>query len=192
VRAIGKYSDYRYINCGGVIVLDLKSWRETNMEQRFIDYITQWNGNPPFVDQGTINKICRTGVLSPVYNVINPMFMYSVKEIKKLFKVNNYYTQAEIDNAKENPVVIHYTGEMYNRPWCYGCTHPLKQYYLEYLEKTPWAGLMEEKELSKNCKIQNWVYNYCPSFVYLIMIRFIEIRHILMKRSMKGDTKNNN
>jgi hypothetical protein len=24
------------------------------------------------------------------------------------------------------------------------------------------------------------------------MIRFIEIRHILMKRSMKGDTKNNN
>lgn len=189
VKAIGRDSHYRYINCGGVIVLNLKKWREMDMEQQFVAYITEHGGNPPFVDQGAINKLCETGVLPPTYNVINPMFMYPVKRIKKLFKIKNYYTQSEIDDAKENPVVIHYTGERYNRPWCYGCDHPLKEYYLEILEMTPWAGNIIDKPLSKNCKIQNWIYDYCPFWVYFLMIRFIEVRHTFFKRSMKGDTQ---
>lgn len=190
VRAIGKDKQYRYINCGGVIVIDLESWRKSGIESKFIEYITEWNGNPPFVDQGTINKLCKTEILPPIYNVINPMFMYSVKQIKRLFKIKTYYTQDEIEVAKKNPIVIHYTGELYNRPWCQDCTHPLKQYYWNYLKKTPWAGKnSDDKPLSRNCKIQNWIYNKCPFFVYWLMIRFIELRHYLVKRSMKGDTK---
>lgn len=186
VKAIGRKSDYRYINCGGVIVINLKKWREIGIEKQFIDYITEWGGNPPFVDQGTINKLCKTDVLPPGYNVINPMFMYPVKQIKKLFKIKTYYTQDEIDKAKKEPVVIHYTGELYNRPWFNGCTHPLKQYYLDYLAKTPWAGNISDKPLSKNGKIQNRVYYHYPFGVYLLMIRFIEMRHKLLKRSMRG------
>ena len=97
VRAIGKDETYRYINCGGVIVIDLENWRKSGIETKFVEYVTEWNGNPPFVDQGTINKLCKTEVLSPAYNVINPMFMYSVKQIKSLFKIQTYYTQDEID-----------------------------------------------------------------------------------------------
>lgn len=190
IKAIGRDYNYRYINCGGVIVLNLKKWREYGMEEQFVDYITECDGNPPFVDQGTINKLCKTNILPPSYNVINPMFMYSVKQIKKLFKIKNYYTQEEIDKAKKEPIVIHYTGELYNRPWCLGCTHPLKQYYLYYIEKTPWAGNIIEKPFSKNCRIQNWIYYHCPFIVYFMMIRFIEIRHRFVKRRMYGDTKN--
>ena len=189
VQAIRKDETYRYINCGGVIVINLEDWRKSGIETKFVEYITEWNGNPPFVDQGTINKLCKTEVLPPTYNVINPMFMYSVKQIKRLFKIQTYYTQAEIDTAKETPIVVHYTGELYNRPWCNGCTHPLKQYYLDYLEKTPWVGKIADKPFSRNCRIQNWVYQNCPFFVYWLMIRFIELRHHLVKRSMKGDTK---
>lgn len=189
VREIGMSRKDRYINCGGVIVINLKQWREEDTEKKFIDYVTEWSGNPPFVDQGTINKICKTGILSPKYNVINPMFMYSVKQIKDLFKIDTYYSQKEIDEAKKSPIIIHYTGEMYNRPWCYGCTHPLKNVYLKYLDKSPWKGNIIKKELSTNCKIQNFIYKKCPYFVYKMMIRFIEYRHRLMKRNMKGDTE---
>jgi len=186
VNAIGLTNEDRYINCGGVILIDLKAWREQGIEEKFIEYVTEWSGNPPFVDQGTINKICKTDVLPPEYNVINPMFMYTVDQIKDLFKIKNYYSQEEIDRAKKNPIVIHYTGEMYNRPWCVGCTHPLKDVYLEYLEKSPWAGNIITKPLSRNCKIQNWVYEHCPYFVYKLMIRFIELLHKVSKRSMVG------
>lgn len=189
VHAIGKDSSYRYINCGGVIVLDLAKWRKDNMKKKFVEYVTEWGGNPPFVDQGTINKLCKTAVLPPEYNLINPMFMFKTVKLKQLFRMRTYYSDAEIKNAMEHPVVIHYTGELYNRPWCTECTHPMKERYLEYLEKTPWAGGISDKGFSRNCKIQNWVYQNCPYFIYFLMIRFIEARHLLVKRSMMGDTK---
>ena len=189
VKAIGLSSDDRYINCGGVILIDLNKWREDKQEETFVNYVSEWNGNPPFVDQGTINKLCKTGILPPSYNVINPMFMYTVEQIKDLFRINNYYSQEEIDDAKNNPVIIHYTGELYNRPWCYECTHPLKDVYLHYLEMSPWKGNLYNNSLSRNCKIQKFVYEKCPYYVYKLMIRFIEFRHNFMKRSMKGDTK---
>lgn len=177
----------RYINCGGVIVLNLQLWREMNIEQRCLEYVLEHEGNPPFVDQGTINYICKDHikVLSPHYNLINPMFMFSVERIKKLFKIDKYYTQAEVDDAKSNPIVIHYTGEFFNRPWFSNCTHPLKKVYLDYLEQSPWKeNKPSYKEMSKNCRIQNWVYHNTPFCIYKLMIRFIELRHRLTKRVM--------
>ncbi len=184
VEAIGLTRSDRYINCG-VVVIDLKQWRELDMEAKFVDYIESYNGNPPYVDQGVLNRICKTGILPPAYNVINPMFMYSVKRIKKLFRMDTYYTQEEIDAAKEHPVVIHFTGELYHRPWCSDCTHPLKQYYLKYMKKLPGGGEMMDKPFSKNVRIQNMIYYHGPFWVYVWMIRFIELRHRLMKRSMR-------
>ena len=186
VKIVGKDQNYRYINCGGVIVIDLKKWRKSQMEKKFISYINQWNGNPPFVDQGTINKLCVTGILSAKFNVINPMLMFPVDQLKKLYKLNVYYSQDEIDTAIKFPAVVHYTGELFNRPWSTDCTHPLKKYYLKYLAISPWKGNLIQKPFSKNCIIQNWVYYNCPFCVYKLMLRFIEIRHIIFKRSMVG------
>lgn len=187
IYKIGLSDDDRYINCGGVILLNLALWRELGIEDKCIDYVMSFDGNPPFVDQGTINHICkgRTKILEPTYNVINPMFMFSVDKIKKLFKMKVYYSQQEIDNAKVNPKVIHYTGELYNRPWFLNCDHPLKDIYINYLRKSPWkdSGL-HYKEMSMNCRIQKWIYSNCPFFVYQLMIKFIYYRHKLTKRIM--------
>jgi len=186
VHKIGLTNKDRYINCGGVIVLNLKLWRQRNIEQKCIDYVLKYDGNPPFVDQGTVNYICRNNkkVLPPNYNVINPMFMFPVKKIKSLFKMETYYSQAEIEEAITNPIVIHFTGELFNRPWFESCTHPLKDEYLKYLDQSPWAGVLPDKKLSKNGRIQHWIYYKCPFFIYKLMIRFIELRHRLTTRVM--------
>ena len=59
VHKIGLTDNDRYINCGGVILLNLKLWREMEVEDKCIDYVMSFGGNPPFVDQGTINHICK-------------------------------------------------------------------------------------------------------------------------------------
>ena len=187
VHKIGLTDADRYINCGGVILLNLKLWREWGIEDKCIDYVKSFDGNPPFVDQGTINHICKHNkkVLPPEYNLINPMFMFPVGKIKELFKMEEYYTQQEIEHAKRHPVVIHFTGELYNRPWFTNCDHPLKQVYLDYLAKSPWKDNKPTyKQMSHNCRIQRWVYYNCPFFVYKMMIRFIEYRHRVQKRIM--------
>lgn len=187
VHRIGLTDNDRYLNCGGVILLNLKLWRAMGTEQQCIDYVMKFDGNPPFVDQGTINHVCKDKkkVLPPEYNLINPMFMFSVDKIKRLFKMKTYYTQEEIERAKVAPKVIHYTGELYNRPWFSNCDHPLKHIYLDYLEKSPWKDNQPTyKQMSMNCRIQKWIYNNCPFFVYELMVRFIHIRHKVQKRIM--------
>lgn len=187
VYKIGLTDADRYINCGGVILLNLALWRKMRIEDKCIDYVKSFDGNPPFVDQGTINHICKDykKILNPQYNVINPMFMFSVEKIKKLFNMKTYYTQQEIDYAKINPKVIHYTGELYNRPWFLNCDHPLKDVYIDYLRKSPWKDYkLQYKKMSNNCIIQKWIYSNCPFFVYRLMIKFIYWRHKFTKRIM--------
>lgn len=186
VNKIGLSHSDRYINCGGVIVVNLLLWEKCGMEKKAVDYISKFNGNPPFVDQGTINHICKghVKILPPGYNLINPMFMFPVNKLKKLFKMKTYYEQDEIEYAKQHPIVIHFTAELYNRPWALNCDHPMKAIYLNYLNKSPWNKPLSNIPLSKNCKIQKWIYENCPYFVYVLMIRFITIRHKLMKRIM--------
>ena len=91
-------------------------------------------------------------------------------------------TKDELEEAIKNPFVIHYTDEFFNRPWFKNCTHPLRHLYIKYLSLTPWKGCeLQHKELTRNCKIQNWVYSNCPFFVYKLMIRFIEFKHRIKK-----------
>jgi lipopolysaccharide biosynthesis glycosyltransferase len=187
VHKIGLTDADRYLNCGGVILLNLKLWREQGIEDKCIDYVMSYGGNPPFVDQGTVNRICKNSkkVLPPEYNLINPMFMVRVDKITRLFRMKTYYTQEEIAKAMEHPKVIHFTGELYNRPWFKNCTHPLKQVYLDYLAVSPWKDYQPVyKQMSQNCRIQNWIYYHCPFFIYELMVRFIHVRHLLQKRVM--------
>lgn len=179
VYLIGLTDKDRYINDGGVIILNLKKWREMETTHACLDFIAKFDGNPPHNDQGTINAVCKgyMKILPPNYNVMNPFFMFPVSKIKDLFKMKIYYTQDEVDEAKENPIVIHYTEELYNRPWFLNCTHPMKEAYRDVLRASPWAYSLKYKKMMKNSQIQNIVYHHFPYFVYKLMIRFIEFKH---------------
>lgn len=182
VLNIGLNHSHQYINDGGVIVMNLELWREKNITEKCINFVYKFNGCPPHNDQGTINAVCSgyIKILPANYNVMPPIFCFTQKQILKLFKMNRYYTQAELDNAVEKPIVIHYTDEFFSRPWFSNSTHPLKKLYLKYLAMTPWKDyVLPFKSPTRNCKIQNWVYKNCPFFVYKLMIRFIELKHRL-------------
>lgn len=181
-HSIGLSDEHKYINAGGVIILNLALWRQQQTSDKCLDFIMRYEGNPPHNDQGTLNYVCRDNIqiLPANYNLMSPMILFSTEKIKRLFRMKTYYTQDELDDAYRNPIVIHFTDEFFNRPWFSNCNHPLKHYYLDFLAKSPWASAeLKEKTMSKNCKIQNWVYNNCPFFVYESMIQFIYIRRRL-------------
>ena len=180
---IGLGDDDLYINVGGIILLNLKLWREMKIVDKCRNFINLHHGNPPHNDQGTINHVCKGYIklLPPEYNVMNPMFMFSAGQIKRLFGMSSYYSDAELKRAKHSPIVVHYTQEFFNRPWFANCTHPLKHKYLDVLKNTPWynGGSLPRKPLSRNCRIQNIVLQWCPFFVYKMMLKAVELRHRL-------------
>lgn len=176
---IGLKSDDLYI-CAGVILFNLDLWRKWDITRKCIDFIGRYDGNPPHNDQGTLNYVCRNHLkILPVgYNVMPPIFAFSSLEIGSLFRIDNYYTQSELNDAVISPIIIHYTDEFFNRPWFTNCTHPLKQIWIGYFSRSPWVGRkLTVKKLSRNCRIQNFVYTYFPIHIYLLMARFIEYRH---------------
>lgn len=161
---IGLDKSDNYIN-SGMLLINLKKWREDNIQQKFIEFINYYSGNVFHHDQGVINGVLRDKilVLHPKYNSMTTFYTMTMENMMKYYKMDKYYSEKEIIEAKNNGVFIHYTPVFVNRPWIKGCKHPLNYVYKQYLDKTPWkdAPMWEDKR-SKGEKVVSLLYNNLP------------------------------
>lgn len=137
-----------YINAG-FLFIDLRKWRAIKADQIMINFIAAHNGKVNHHDQGVINGCFHhfIGALHPRYNVMTSFFDFkSVAHIRKFYQVENFYSQAEINEAVTDPVFVHYTPSFSKRPWIEGSKHPLQNQYWEYVAKTPWAERKRQKD----------------------------------------------
>jgi lipopolysaccharide biosynthesis glycosyltransferase len=168
---VGLTYEERYIN-SGVLLLNLKLWREQLLESKFIHCIKEFDGNVPHNDQGIINAVCHNKclVLDAKYNVQDAMLMYSNIHIKEIFDIPLYYEDAILENAKKNPTIIHYTEANYGRPWFIDSNHPLKNNYMQYREilKEYWPVPNEKTTTKKriNRLIKQVIYKILPFSLY--------------------------
>lgn len=180
----------RYIN-GGILILNLKKWREVDLESKFIDYINLHKGIIPNYDQGIINGVCKEKMLiiHPKYNAIPQLFFYkSRKEIEKVCNIKNYYDQKLIDEAINKPTIVHFIHSFFDRPWNEGCTHPYKEMYLSYMGKSPFGNKMKCSKLKKGVKIRKFVYKHIGFQAFLILERSLDLRrrYIIKKKYFKN------
>jgi lipopolysaccharide biosynthesis glycosyltransferase len=139
---IGLKKDDYYIN-SGFLLINLEKWRKTNALKQMLYFIESKNGNVIHHDQGVINACFEDDILilPPHYNVMTSFFDFrDVESIKHYYGITNYYSQNDINEAKKNPVFVHFTPSFSKRPWVVGCKHPLKGIYKEYLLKTPFKN----------------------------------------------------
>lgn len=174
--AVNVSDEYRYIN-SGVLYINLEKWRENNIENQFKKCIIEHQGNVPHHDQGTINSVCKDKILiiDIRYNIYDTALFYKSNELCKMFDLKKYYSQLELDEAKNNPVIIHFTPAHYGRPWFRKCTHPYVNEYKEFLKKTKWRGniVKEYDEINRNTrrKIKKLLYKIVPFKWYCSLIK---------------------
>lgn len=167
LKKIGMKSDEYYVNSGALLI-NLDGWRRKNLENKFMDFIKKFDGNVPHHDQGVINAICRhkKGIIEPRYNLTSNMYSFSASTIKKLYFMENYYLQEELDDAKRNPAIIHFTQGLVGRPWEQNCIHPEREKYIKVWKESPWKEesiLPDSRKLS--VKIFAFIYKYAPLFL---------------------------
>lgn len=132
----------------GVMLMDLKSWRNNYISEKIMDYIESYDGRLDYVDQSAINLLLReeTKQLDIKWNVISAYFKHYEK-----FKSCDRY---KIDDAVINPKIIHFTTS--SKPWMYKNEHPYKSEFKSYLRKTPFKAIKEEdknlKTMLKKCR----------------------------------------
>lgn len=175
ITSIGLKENFRYINAG-FLLINLRKWRKDDITTKCIEFIDSFNGSVPHHDQGTINAVCNKKIylLPPKYNMQSPMFLYTANQIKKINEYEFYYEQAELEDGRKNPIFVHFTAGFYNRPWFSNCTHPLKERYLEYYNKSPWKHeKLKKGKLCKNVKIMKALYNILPFNIYIVAVKSI-------------------
>ena len=141
-EGIGLSRDSLYINAG-VLLINLRKWRQNDVIEKFIGFIRQHNGAVPHLDQGVINGVFVDGKLRlPLrYNVQAPIFaIHRRRDILSYFSMTGFYDAESIARARKNPAVIHYTSFFLERPWFRFSLHPYRKLYRRTLRLTPYSG----------------------------------------------------
>lgn len=154
-KNIGIKGNDVYINAG-VLLFNLKKLREIDINGIVDEYMAEYERTINYADQDILNGIFRgkIGILNPKYNMMTIDVVYSYKEIQKLRKPTNFYSSEEIEDAKSNAVIIHYTTNMrIIRPWYANTDHPLAEEFIYYMKISPWKNI-ELKEFVCTSKEQ--------------------------------------
>lgn len=115
----------------GVLLMNLKYWREKHVTERTMEFIKNFPEKCYAWDQGALNNVLQDEKLFlPLkYNFTSTYF----DELTRIHLDKKYWD--EVNLTKQSPVVIHYTC---TKPWYKECQHPLKSLFYKYQELTPW------------------------------------------------------
>lgn len=162
----------------GMLLMNLDNWRENQVEEKCFRYIRRMEGEPFVLSEGTLNKVCRNHILRlhPRYNLLSGLVYYSGKEICAMTK-RKFYSEKQLEEAREKPCIVHYLCGFYLRPWNSNCKHPLKQYYETYRELSPWKNEQRKPgKLKLKLRVIDILHTILPWRIFCQLICISEVR----------------
>lgn len=185
---IGEKPGDVYIN-NGFLVIDLKKWRELNIERQCVEYISKHNGDITYMDQGVSNSLLGSkGLikeLPPIYNSQRIFFDFSYKDLLKLRKPEHHCSEEEYNIAIKDPIIIHFTPVFITgtRPWQIKDNHPFTCEYRKYKEMSPWKNLPYRKDDRKiPKKIMTALCKITPRFLMIKVMSYLHATWYPKKR----------
>jgi len=129
-----------YINTG-VILMNLKWWREHDAIPQLVQYIRQNGSLLTLLDQDAINAVLHPYILRLPYrwNVFQPFF----EEHHDTMGIS----RREQKSLTTRPAIVHFTG--FFKPWQYSTVHPYQSAYWQTLGKTPYSHVRYEHRSPK-------------------------------------------
>lgn len=129
-----------YFN-SGVLLINLKYWRENDCQGMFETFVNEHLDRIVYHDQDVLNYVFRESkILLPI--------KYNVQEGALYERVNiSWEYDEQLEEALKSPGIIHYTTGQ--KPWNTGCKHPWKSEWYKYLEL---AGIKDFEPVKKKTK----------------------------------------
>jgi len=109
---------------GGVMLLNLRKWRDDALERQLFDYVANNPDTVKFWDQDAVNIVLR-GKIRELDSAWNLQFQEGGPTSMAM-------TCADIQSAR----IIHYSGRI--KPWSQQACHSIHRQYYTYLKLTPW------------------------------------------------------
>lgn len=142
-----RMSRHSHYFCSGVMLINTELWKEFKLKEKVIEFTNKNPEHIKFVDQCGLNAIIdgRWLPLHPRYDQQTAFWGHHVD--------CNTFGLEELEEAKTNPAIIHYTGS--SKPWHFMNNHPYKSEYWKYLKMTPYADYKPTDYTLKNVILKN-------------------------------------
>ena len=129
----------------GVLLVNLKGWREEGVQQKLLDFWKEKGGKLFASDQDVINGTLkgRIHTLMPGYNFFTNYRYFTYGTLIGHDASYRAVPKTQFTLAKRHPAIVHYMGD--ERPWVAGNLNHYRRAYEKYLAMTPWAGTQKEK-----------------------------------------------
>ena len=127
---LDKYRRLRYPTAhgyfnSGVLLINLKYWREHNCQGMFEHYVSEHLDRIVYHDQDVLNAIFHDS------KCVLPI-RFNVQEAALYTRVNiSWEYDEQLAEALKDPLIVHYT--TWQKPWIEGCSHPWKDLWYKYL-----------------------------------------------------------
>lgn len=156
---LGFPPDAPYFN-SGVLLVDLRRWRELGIGQRSLDFAFQHIDQCRRRDQDALNVIAQGDWLS-----LDPKWNFQSGEVCETYDEVIRFKRISW-RMRDTIKVVHFTS--HSKPWHYLNYHPMKREYLRYRQRTPWP-LEHFDDRFPHFIIYRFLHQYVPSLlpVYL-------------------------
>lgn len=178
-KMIGLAPDELYIN-SGVMLIDLKAWRQNSVDSKISQIIERFHGNIPYADQGLLNLALRgkIKVLHPRFNCTQIYTAFRFDELLKFRRPSLLPSQEDLMDAVENPSIVHFTTLFCaSRPWLQNARGPFFDDWKHYKDISPWHAFPGRPDKRKGfLKLGEFIYRNLPKKVGLLIFGFLHAR----------------
>lgn len=145
-KKLGMRPESPYVN-SGVILFNFDEMRRDHASEKITEIIRNGNSEFFYEAQDELNVLAegKIKILPPKYNSTTATFLFdNYEDMLRYRKPSTVYTKEAFVEARENPVIVHFTKNriIQPRPWIEQCTHPYKEQYLAVKAET---ALSDEK-----------------------------------------------
>ncbi|PAF43763.1 glycosyltransferase [Helicobacter sp. 11S03491-1] len=174
---------------GGYFIANLKQIRQDNIEQKFLDYTFKNAHKLVLAEQDVLNIICYPYIqsLSLRHMISHSAWERYGEKWEKL--IPHFYSQDQINQARLEPIQLHYDGD--KKPWKYPDV-PKSNLWFYYLSQTPFhqeflnqlpktiLDIYRKNQLS--CKIKFYIRK---NPLFFLKLNFYKKLNAKLKRQVK-------
>jgi lipopolysaccharide biosynthesis glycosyltransferase len=135
LASLGVHRAADYFNAG-ILVMDLERWRDDAVPDALVRFVVERQLPLPWFDQDAMNAVFAGGWhrLHPRWNTMNSFWTWQPLADALL-------GADAVQQAKDDPAVLHFEGPGISKPWHYLCPHPWRDAYRSALGRTPWRAV---------------------------------------------------
>ncbi|MCL2661753.1 MAG: glycosyltransferase family 8 protein [Oscillospiraceae bacterium] len=156
----------------GVMLFDLNNWRRLKCSDLLIKEIKEGRARYRLPDQDLLSRALNKNIqtLDLKYNFLTHIPYFGIDTYRAVSDAHDetYYTVQQMQEAMDNPVILHCVRGFVGTPWEKGNTNPFKEEWTKYKEMSLWVGIKETpSRTDKHMAVQRLLIKILPKKLYI-------------------------